>query len=739
MRQCISKLDASIASELNTALDAVCAGFSPQQSEQDQRVQPHLNAFGEILEHSLNEIYVVEVETFRFVHVNHGALANIGYTLAELQEMSPLEITPEHTPASIESLLAPLLNGTVKHIEFETVHRRKDGSLYPVELHIQLAKLGERSVFVAIVLDISERKREAALTLSRNQVYKQLASSVPLEKVLETIVLGVESYSPEMICSILLLDESGQYLQPGVAPSLPGYYIEATSPFKIGPAKGSCGTAAFHNRPVFIDNVLEHRNWEPMRELVKRTGLKACWSVPIRSRRGKVLGTLAMYYQSHKLPELAERELIETTAYLAGIVIERFQAISQLQQAKEAAEAANRSKSEFLANMSHEIRTPMTAILGFTDILINDLNQTEEIEVVRTIHQNGEYLLGLINDILDLSKIEDGKLDVEWLDCSPHEIVNDVISLLQVRAVAKGIPLEVNFEGPVPELIHTDPARLRQILINLIGNAIKFTEHGSVQLVIRLVSNQQSDQQKLHFDVFDTGIGIAAEQIENLFLPFTQADSSTTRQYGGTGLGLAICKRLVELLGGTIQVSSTVGKGSTFSVIIPVGEVDPTRLIDGNGISIADKREATSSDVPKISLENSRLLLVEDGPDNQRLIRFMLKSAGAEVTLAENGQIALDLVAKAESEQSPFDVILMDMQMSVLDGYAATRQLRNEGYARPIIALTAHAMATDREKCIESGCDDYAIKPIDRQNLIELIAHYTSQGGLLRGNSDPVA
>ena len=399
---------------------------------------------------------------------------------------------------------------------------------------------------------------------------------------------------------------------------------------------------------------------------------------------------------------------------------------AKLIKAKYDAEVSNRSKSEFLANMSHEIRTPMTSILGFTDLLLDNVSTTENIAWASTIKRNGEYLLNLINNILDLSKIDAGKIELEQISTSPHQLIADVVSLMRVPSTAKKLTLDVKFDGSIPEKIQTDPTRLRQVLINLIGNAIKFTEAGGIQVVSRLL-NETGEDPKLQIDVIDTGIGIPSSKIDQIFKPFTQADGSTTRDFGGTGLGLSISKHFIELLGGEFNVSSTFGDGSTFSITIPTGSLDNIKVIQNvveAGVETKNEKVTGITDLP---LNNKRILLTEDGQDNQRLISFVLKKAGAEVTLADNGQIGLDLATTAKTEGRPFDVVLMDMQMPVLDGYSATSQLRSDGYTGPIIALTAHAMSSDRQKCTDAGCDDYTTKPINRKKLIELVATYANR------------
>jgi signal transduction histidine kinase/iron only hydrogenase large subunit-like protein/ActR/RegA family two-component response regulator len=406
------------------------------------------------------------------------------------------------------------------------------------------------------------------------------------------------------------------------------------------------------------------------------------------------------------------------------------QAEAQLERSQEAAQAANHAKSEFLANMSHEIRTPMTAILGYADLLLESLHRAEDREALSTIRRNGEHLLSVINDILDLSKVEAGMLKPQRASCVPQTVVDEVIALMRVRADAKHLALQAEYVYPLPASITSDPTRLRQILINLVSNAIKFTEVGGVRVRVSM-SQAGGANPHLQFDVIDSGMGITAEQRLRLFQPFCQGDSSVNRKCGGTGLGLAISRRLAEILGGQIDLTSTSDQGSTFTLSLDLGTLEGTALLTGPAPAVPHAPPSASASKAPQRLAG-RILLAEDGPDNQRLISHLLRKAGAEVVVVGNGEIAVDRVLGSPSANAPpslptparFDLVLMDMQMPVLDGYEATRQLRAAGYQGPIVALTAHAMVEDRQKCLDAGCSDYMSKPIDRDRLLALVARY---------------
>jgi PAS domain S-box-containing protein len=399
-----------------------------------------------------------------------------------------------------------------------------------------------------------------------------------------------------------------------------------------------------------------------------------------------------------------------------------------LEEFNRLAEAATRAKSEFLANMSHEIRTPMTAILGCTELLLDakkpDCHAPEERVNLETIKRNGEHLLGVINDILDLSKIEAGKLKIEATRCSPFQVVEEVLSLMRVRATAKNLELTADLNEPLPETVLADPLRMRQVLINLVGNAVKFTDQGTIRIVVRMSESQGNP--RLRFDVSDTGIGMDEEQIGKLFEAFTQVDASATRKFSGTGLGLCICRRLSEAMGGNIEVRSTPNVGSTFTFSIDPGPLDGVRMVRRDDIP-TKSRDSDADPEEKHYLKGRNVLLAEDGPDNQRLISLILQQAGASVTAVGNGRLAVESALTAKREGRPFHVVLMDMQMPVLDGYAATRELRDNEYEFPIVALTAHAMSEDRQKCLDAGCDDFATKPIDWRNLLKTVAHWAAK------------
>ncbi|MBN8626865.1 MAG: response regulator [Planctomycetes bacterium] len=467
---------------------------------------------------------------------------------------------------------------------------------------------------------------------------------------------------------------------------------------------------------VDVWRTLEHAGWIVFEDVFL---IFAC----VRSR-DELRSISAREAQMWSLNQSIEQQVVERTIALSAAHQKVSNQAEELQKSAAAAAAANVAKTEFLANMSHEIRTPMNAILGYADLLINegDISKAPpaRVEALRTIQRNGEHLLTIINDILDLSKLDADKMSVEAVECSPLRLVADVESLMRVRARSKNICLESSLLTDVPATIQSDPTRIRQILVNLVGNAIKFTEHGGVRIEVAL---KPSAKPTLHFDVVDTGLGMTDEQAARLFQPFTQADTSTTRHFGGTGLGLTISRRLARLLGGDVVVlRSKPGQGTTFRLTVPLGSTSNVDFISPAAAQRLLRDEAPSGPVSepvvRDELQGLKILLVEDGPDNQRLISFVLKKAGAEVTICENGRDAVDEAWSNFQTETPYDVILMDMQMPIMDGYEATALLRSRGYPLPIIALTAHAMADDRRKCLDAGCDEFATKPIDRVQLI---------------------
>jgi len=407
----------------------------------------------------------------------------------------------------------------------------------------------------------------------------------------------------------------------------------------------------------------------------------------------------------------AKTSLVEAKQELERINARLIKATATAEEMAAEAERANTAKSQFLANMSHEIRTPMNAIIGFSEVLEEEPLTGQQKEYVKMILDSSRHLLELINGILDFSKIEAGRMRAETVECDIRALLANIESLMNPSAKQKQLEFKIDCTEDVPDTIVTDPAKLRQCIINLVSNAIKFTEQGYVKLTARQTA--KDDKPFVEFEITDTGIGIPADKLDILFESFTQADGSTTRKYGGTGLGLAITKQLADLMGGNITVESEAGKGSTFRLVIPANTADG-RHNDYENFAASQEveKEAETS-------FSGRVLVAEDSATNQVLIKPLLEKLGFVVTIAQNG---LEVIEAVKNQH--FELILMDMQMPEMNGYNATKKLRGLGVKTPIIAMTANVDEEDKEECLRAGCDDYISKPIDRTHLVNVISNH---------------
>jgi PAS domain S-box-containing protein len=636
-----------------------------------RRIQASEVRYRRLFETARDGILLLDAVSGRVVDVNRFMLELLQFPIEHFLGKELWEIGVFCDSETNKAAMATLQKrGSIHYDNVPLKHRSGRG--IPVEFVSNVYREGEHNVIQCNVRDITERKAAAALN---------------------SHMAAIIEYSDDAIIS-KTVDGTIATWNPG-AERMFGYAAEEV----VG-------------RPVSFLFPPDRLNEEP--ELLERLR---------RGERVEHFETVRLAKNGQRIEvSLTISPIKDSDGHLVGAskilrnITGRKRAELDLSKAKESAESANRAKSEFLANMSHEIRTPMTAIMGFTDIILQpNQSDAERLECVQIIRRNSVYLLELINGILDLSKIEGGQMTVESLPCEVTTLVADVVAVARPRALEKGLEFEVIVKCPIPRFIQTDPMRLRQILSNLLGNAIKFTPAGKITMTF--CSEGPEAGHLLCVEVTDSGIGMTAEQIARLFRPFSQADESITRKFGGTGLGLTISRQLARLLGGEIEVDSKPGIGSSFTLRVEGGSFAAVEMLNKLDETMFPSAAPSDNwhDVPL----HGRILLVEDGRDNQRLLSTHLRCCGAEVVIAENGQIGVDLEA-----ESSFDLILMDMQMPVMDGYTATSKLRSRGCTIPIIALTANAMAEDRKKCEASGCSDYLTKPVEREVLLKAVSKH---------------
>ena len=648
-----------------------------------------------------------------FVNCNRATEFMLRGDRSQIIGQHPSVLSPEYQPDGTTSVEAAelkireaLQNG---RNNFEWVHRRLDGSDFFVEVSIASLQLEGKQALFTTWRDITERKRAET---------ELLASKEQISQLLQTTDQGIYGINPEGECTFI--NTSGLKIL--------GYTLEEC----LG-----------RNMHEFLHHTRQDGSSYPQEECpvfhVRTTGSSCRIDSELLWRADGT--SFPAEYSSYPIMVNGE---IQGAVVTFSDVTQRKQAEEELANAKEAAEAANKAKSEFLSNMSHEIRTPMNAIMGMTQLALRLENSPKQQDYLTKIDNASQSLLEIINDILDFSRIEAGKLELEQAAFSLDELLGNLKVMVGLKAEHKGVGLLFRITPDTPRHLMGDALRLGQILINLTANAVKFTETGEIVVSV-LPEEMNGESVGLRFSIRDTGIGMTPEELQRLFHSFSQVDSSITRRFGGTGLGLAISKKLTELMGGRIEVESTPGSGSTFTILLTLGiaREDAGNCVGRSGqppeprrqelkdtapppeFTSRQRKRPTNSgnggeDAPPLLLSGRRLLLVEDNAINRYLATALLTDLGALVEQAENG---IEGVKRATTE--PFDLVLMDIQMPELDGLTATEQIRNLGFSElPIIAMTAHAMNGDREKSLAAGMNDHLTKPINPEKLAEILCRW---------------
>lgn len=630
---------------------------------------------------SNDALFSFDTDENRVLDLNPVAQRLTGFSKEQARALGVWDLFSGDVPGALDRLVEAYHRTGFYHSREGFYLSRRDGSMIPVNVSVSRMHTRPKPIGLVVARDVSERKRSEEALRASEARYRRLIDTAPVVFWTVDAHARITSLNPEfaVVTGLEVRDWIGRPMEEL-------FLIEDR----------------WMARDLF--RAEESTESPPPVEL----------RIPTRGSEPLVLEFVKACDQD-----------ADARHHVSGIArnVTAARRAEKLERAKVAAEMADQAKSSFLAHFSHEIRTPLTSILGFTEVLLSDAEVArlpkDRLDDLRIIRQSGSHLLSIINDILDLSQIEAGKVSIELKPCSPASIVREVISALKGRAEEKGLTISSILTGPVPDSIQTDPVRFRQILMNLVGNAIKFTQRGHVKIEVRTESSG-AEASSLAVEVSDTGIGMSPAQTARLFEPFYQASQTNS---GGTGLGLAISRRLAERLGGHLMAESEEGRGSSFLLKLPLGQES---VVATHEEPARPAPPAPTAEPQRLPLPG-RVLLAEDNAAIQRVIAFHLEKAGARVQVAKNGQEAIDLACAALEAGDPFDVVLMDMQMPVLDGYEATRQLRALDFPGRIIAITAYAMAEDREECLRLGCDDHLSKPIDWILLNHRIAAYLAE------------